>query len=166
MRSSTTPRVRSTARLAAAALLLLTLAGCTSSAAPGHASGETGGATGGATASSDAEFSAARDAYDLKLAECLRGKGFDIKDPRPGQGIEESSEEINAAASICMSEIGDPPVYESPMTDAEIRDSYLKTTACYRELGYQIDDPELGQVLVIPEDATAEDIDTCSGAGQ
>jgi hypothetical protein len=157
---SPTRLIRSATGLAASAALVFLLAGCAPSAESGDATGETGGAK----TADEAEFSAARDAYDLKLAECLRGKGFDVKDPEPGMGIQESGEEINAAASICMQEIGDPPVPETTLSDAELHDLWLKQAECYRELGYNAVDPKPGEYFAIPETATDEDIATCTDA--
>jgi hypothetical protein len=154
------PRLsRSAAGLAATAAILLTLAGCSAPADSGNAPGASGG-SGGSSAS--AEFSAARDAYDLKLAQCLRDSGLDVKDPQPGQGIQESSEEINAAASICMKELGDPPVSESPMDDSEILATHLTWASCFRELGYEVEEPVTGQAFVSPADATDEDYAACT----
>lgn len=138
--------------LAAAAAALLALAGCSSSE---PAPTTTGGAV------SDVDFSAARDAYDLKLAQCLRDRGLDVADPQPGQGITESSEAITAAAGECMSEIGDPPTPGTTMTDAE----YLELTAvwadCFRGLGYEVGTPKPGDAFAAPEEATQQDLDTC-----
>ena len=75
------------AGFAATAAILVTLAGC---AAPAETSGPTSASGGEGASVSDAAFQAARDAYDLELAQCLRDKGLDVKDPQPGQGIQES----------------------------------------------------------------------------
>jgi hypothetical protein len=150
---------RPAAGLAATAVILLALAGCAAPAGPG---GEPSASSSGGAAVSDAEFGAARDAYDLELADCLRGKGFDIKDPQPGQGIQESSEEINAAASICMSEIGDPPVAESPLSDVELLTAQLAWAQCFRDLGYGVAEPSIGQAFVIPDAATDDEIAACT----
>jgi hypothetical protein len=111
---------------------------------------------------SESDFSSARDAYDLKLAGCLRAKGLDVADPAPGKGIQESSPEINAAASKCMAELGDPPtVTPSKAGKAELRKVQLKQTACLREKGYDVEDPTPDGALMVPEDATQEDIEAC-----
>ena len=112
---------------------------------------------------SEQDFEGARDAYDLKLARCLRGKGFDVNDPEPGQGIRESSPEINAAGSKCMAELGDPPmVAKSKSDEAETRKRLLEEAACLREKGYEVEDPSSG-ALTIPENTTQEDMDACVG---
>lgn len=111
---------------------------------------------------SESEFSSARDAYDLKLAGCLREKGHDVKDPKPGEGIQESSAEINAAASECMAEIGDPPtVAPSKQEAAKQRQRLLDQVKCLREKGYEVEDPGSEMAFTIPEDAKQEDVDAC-----
>jgi len=152
---------RSAAGFAATAAILLTFAGCATAADTGGAPGASSSAGGGAPVS-DAEFGAARDAYDLLLAECLRGEGFDIKDPAPGQGIQETSDEINEAASTCMREIGDPPVSESAMSDVELLTAQLAWAQCFRELGYGVAEPSIGQAFVIPDTATDDEIAACT----
>jgi hypothetical protein len=149
---------RPIAGFAAAAAILIALAGC---AAPAGSSRPTS-TSGGEGAVSDSDFQAARDAYDLKLAQCLRDKGLDVKDPQPGQGIQESSAEINEAASTCMSEIGDPPVPASSLSDAEILSAYLTWADCFREAGFDVTEPVSGQAFVVPEDASAEVTAACT----
>lgn len=152
---------RSVAGLAATAAILLTLAGCS---APAEYGGPTSSSTSGGegAAVSDADFSAARDAYDLKLAQCLRDTGLDVKDPQPGQGIQESSAEIDEAASTCMREIGDPPTVASPLSDAEILSTYLVWADCFRDAGFEVVEPVSGQAFVVPEDASAEVLAACT----
>lgn len=111
---------------------------------------------------SEQDFASARDEYDLELARCLREKGHDVKDPEPGQGIQESSPEINADASKCMAELGDPPtVARSQADEAAARKRQLEQAACLREKGYDVEDPTPEQALTIPEEATQEAIDAC-----
>lgn len=111
---------------------------------------------------SESEFSSARDAYDLELAGCLREKGLDVKDPKPGEGIQESSPEINAAASECMAELGDPPtVALSKEGEAEQRKVQLEQTECLRAKGYDVEDPGPGEALTVPENAKQADVDAC-----
>lgn len=160
MRTLPTRLSRSAAGLAATAAILLTLAGCSAPADTGNAPGGSGGSDG--SSASDAEWSAARDAYDLKLAQCMRDSGLDIKDPQPGQGIQESGDEVNAAASACMKELGDPPVFAPTENDAEILATHLTWAACFRELGYEVEEPVSGQAFVSPADATDEDYAACT----
>jgi hypothetical protein len=144
--------------LVATPMLLLALAACSTGGASSTAPTE---ASGGNEVSQD-EMSAARDAYDLKLAECIRGKGLDVKDPKPGEGIQESSPEINAAGSECMKEIGDPPTAAgTKKTDAEQLDEMIQEVDCLRGKGYEIEDPTIETGFTMPDDVTDADIDAC-----
>lgn len=151
MRSSSR-RATGFAAVVAAALIL---AGC--AAAP---SGSGGGGTPDAPAG-DAGFSAARDAYDLKLAQCLRDAGFDVKDPQPGQGITESGDDLNAAASVCMAELGDPPRADAKIDETEALQVMLGWAECLRNRGIEVVEPRLGEAFVLPDDATDEDAKAC-----
>ena len=154
---STSLRPRYPAILASAIGLTLLLAGCTGGTS-GEGESETSAtnSTGG-----NAGFSAARDAYDLKLAQCLRDAGFDVKDPKPGEGITETAEGINEAASVCMGEIGDPPMFEGKVDETEMLETMLGWAECLRERGITVEEPQLGQAFFVPEDASPEDLATC-----
>ncbi|WP_120338740.1 hypothetical protein [Cryobacterium soli] len=154
-----TPLSRTLAGFTATAAILVILAGC---AAPAETSSPTSASGGDGASVSDAAFQAARDAYDLKLAQCLRDKGLDVKDPQPGQGIQESSPEINEAASTCMREIGDPPTAASSMSDAETLTLQLKWADCFRQAGFGVSEPTSGQAFVIPNDASDEVVAACT----
>jgi hypothetical protein len=155
----TTPSLHARRRAVLAALIAAGLVSL-----PACGSAETPPASGGQPRNqvSEQDFSSARDAYDLELAGCLRGKGLDVKDPQPGQGIQESSPEIAAAASKCMAELGDPPsVAMSKADEAELRKVQLEQAACLRGKGYDVKDPSPQEALTDPEDATQEDVDAC-----
>jgi hypothetical protein len=155
----TTPSLHARRRAVLAALLA---AGLVSLPACGADEREPASGTKPANQVSERDFSSARDAYDLELAGCLREKGLDVKDPQPGQGIQESSPEINAAASKCMAELGDPPsVALSKADEAEMRKVQLEQAACLRDKGYDVKDPSPQEALTVPEDATQEDVDAC-----
>ena len=73
-----------------------------------------------------------------------------VKDPKPGLGIQESGPEVQAASSACIAELGPPPV--RVLTDADmasIDKQYLKTAACLRHLGYHVADPAKGTALAL-----------------
>lgn len=146
--------------------LTLVLSGCSSTSSPptvaAQSDSPSSAADVGSGPVSDAEISAARDAYDLRLAECIRGKGVEVKDPRPGEGIRESGPEVQAASSSCISELGEPPV--RPLTEEDMRqidEQYLKTAACLRDLGYDVTDPPKGTALAL-EGVSDADFVTCS----
>lgn len=152
------------------AVLLVTLSACGSSTdSDSSANGTTPspGAAAGAPSSptvGDGELSAARDEYDLTLAQCLRDKGLQVADPLPGQGIQESSPEINEAAMVCMDEIGDPPVSESKVSDSELLAQSLEEAECFRNLGYEVEEPTLELTYTLPEGATDEEVAECISA--
>lgn len=139
----------------AIAAATLILAGCT--AGPGS----TGGADASDAPAGNAGFQAARDAYDLKLAQCLRDAGFDVKDPQPGKGITETGEGLEAAASVCMRELGDPPRPDAQMDETEALEAMLVWADCLRDRGLEVVEPRLGEAFVLPDDATDEDVDAC-----
>lgn len=157
MRSSRWSRMPLAWGCIAAAGAMLMLTGCT----PGTPNAGTSSSS-SAQGASAAERDSARDAYDVKLAQCLRSKGLDVKDPQPGQGIQENSPEIRAGASECMGEIGDPPTANLTAEDKKIIDAtYLKTAKCFRERGYDAPDPAPNQAFAIPEGASDTDIAAC-----
>ncbi len=137
---------------------LILLAGCTV--------GPTGASSTGADTTADAPagdvaFQAARDAYDLKLAQCLRDAGFDVKDPAPGEGITETFDGLNDAASTCMAEIGEPPRADAKVDETEMLEGMLEWAECLRGRGIEVEEPKLGQAFVLPVDATDEDVAAC-----
>ena len=140
------------------AVLLIGLSAC--SAAPSQNS-ESATDGGGSTAVTDDNFSAERDKYDLSLAGCIRDKGFEVKDPRPGEGITEDSPEIREAASACMKELGDPPIPAFKPGSAEYETQQRAFISCLRERGNEVTDPKQGVALSIPESVTEEDLIAC-----
>jgi len=151
----TSIRSRRLITLAASATLALALAGC-STPEP-----RAGTDTGTGPLVTDSDLSAARDAYDLEMAQCLRDKGFDIKDPAPGEGIQEYSDAIWAGMGECTDLIGDPPVSDVPFDDAARLESALIWADCFRDLGYEVVEPKLGEAFAAPEKSTEQDMNTC-----
>lgn len=154
----TSRRSRSAAGFAALLALALTMAGC--AAAPAG-SGGAPPASGTDSPDAAAEFTAARDAYDLKLAQCLRDAGFQVADPKPGQGITETGDDLNAAASVCMAELGDPPQFAGRIDPTEALKEMLTWADCLRDRGVEVEEPRLAEAFVVPADATEQDIDAC-----
>lgn len=151
---------RSAAGFAALLALALTMAGC-SSAPTGD---DRPPASDASAPDTDAEFTAARDAYDLKLAQCLREAGFQVADPKPGQGITETGDDLNAAASVCMAELGDPPRFAGKIDPTEALNAMLVWADCLRDRGLEVEEPRLGEAFFLPVDATEEDVDACISA--
>lgn len=108
---------------------------------------------------SDSGSSDSRDEALLKVAQCLRDHGLDVKDPEPGGGIELSidggdREQADAAMKVCEKYA---PVGE---TDPEAeRDEMTATAQCMRENGVEkFPDPKPGEGLHL-EPSVAEDPD-------
>jgi hypothetical protein len=155
------PRKPWLATLLVAPALLLALSGCASEGPSDSASTPDSGGGAAAQPSTDAEFSAARDAYDRKLAECFRKQGLDVKDPLPGKGITEYSPEIEAAYPACAAEIGDPPSAEGVTLSNEDLEKLLDQAECLREKGYDIQEPTSTDPGFIPAEVSDEDFETC-----
>lgn len=152
-----TRTTRSFLALAAAAVLATSLAACSPGAAP-NTGGDRNASTGQGGGSSS--VSAERDAYDLELAQCLRDRGLEVKDPQPGQGIQENSTEVRNAVPACMDEIGQPPVAEG-YDEAEVLEVWLAEAKCFRELGYDVEEPALGKAYTVPSDASEAEVAQC-----
>jgi hypothetical protein len=112
----------------------------------------------------DAEFSAARDAYDRKLAQCFRDRGLDVKDPLPGGGIVEDTPEIRDAYPGCAEEIGDPPTNAGMTLTPEQLDELLERAKCLRDKGYDIQEPTTTDPGFIPAEVSDEDFEICENA--
>lgn len=157
------------AALLAVPALALALSACgpgtapATPAGPSTSSSASGSSGGGGQAAGEADPE--RDAYDLKLAGCLRDQGLDVKDPAPGEGITETGPEYEAAAAKCREVIGDPPVYDwTPQELDRLHDAYLAEAQCYRDLGYDVKDPGPDDAIAIPEGLTDEEFLSCQGA--
>ncbi len=98
--------------------------------------------------------------YEKVLAyyECLRENGLDVTDPEPGQGvrlpqIDRGDPEQVAAVEACRDlqpgNDGEPP-------DAEAMAKLREFTACMREQGIDMDDPEADGTLHMPEGVDRE----------
>jgi hypothetical protein len=146
--------------LLAGPALMLALAGCTPGSSGDAAPTPTGSSTSG-QAGSDAETSAARDAYDRKLAECFRAQGLDVKDPLPGKGITEEGPEIQEAYPACAAEIGDPPASSDKEVTPEFLKLLLERAKCLRELGNEVQEPTLEDPGFISAEVSDEDFEKC-----
>lgn len=143
--------------VAAAALLLAALAGC--SAPTGEGTADVPSANG----------SGVTDAYpewELDYTQCLRDNGIDIADPDPVKGVLEQPEHddaYRAAAATCEQEVGGPPTNANGYTDQELYDGMLEYAQCLRDNGVDIADPVRGEALIMPEgDVPQEALDTCA----
>lgn len=130
--------------------IALTLALC----ALGVASCGGGGGGGG-------ESQASREDAQLAFAECMRGHGVDMPDPKPGQrgmtfgttkgesgGKDKSSMGINPddpttkkALEACESKMPDIGAEMSPEQEEKFKESALAFAECMREHGVDMPDP-------------------------
>jgi len=90
----------------------------------------------------------------LKIAQCLREKGFEVQDPSSGQGLreqigpqnQEDRQEIFETVRLCAEENNLPLFSENDFVDPELvaaqLDDQLKIAQCLREeKGFEIQDP-------------------------
>ena len=83
----------------------------------------------------------------LKFAQCMRKNGVDMPDPKPGQastavsigGKGVSPEKIEKAMKACQNVAGIP---ETKPLSPEQQDKLVKFTACMREHGVDMPDPD------------------------
>jgi hypothetical protein len=88
--------------------------------------------------------------YALRNAECLRGHGIDVPDPKPGQGLLMDNRDVNPqeferAQRACEKKLGKPPAPDlSPQEEREFRDAMLNYARCMRAEGIDMPDPTFG----------------------
>ena len=106
-----------------------------------------GGGDGQASAgSAQREFQEAA----LEHAECMRRKGIEIPDPKPGQGLvldggDVDPERLERAQQECDREVGRLPLPELSAEDQrEFRDAALAHARCMRRHGVDMPDPKFG----------------------
>jgi hypothetical protein len=105
--------------------------------------------------------------YALKLAECMRGHGIDMPDPRPGRGLaidgDVNPERFEGAQRACQEELGEPPGAElSDEEQREFREAALKYARCMRARGLDMPDPTFdanGEVHITMTAGTGVDED-------
>jgi hypothetical protein len=139
-------------------VLLLGLAAC----APAAENGVDPGAESGANTMTQAE-------WQLKYAECMRAEGIDMPDPGAGGGVvmQSGGVDIGPADQKCKAELGDMPPASAEERDAADQESLewgRGIADCYRENGFDMPDPKLGEDLQFPADAPESVQDEC-GAG-
>ena len=91
------------------------------------------------------------DAF-LVFAQCLRDEGLDVSDPDfssgrgPGgflRGIDREDPAVEAALEACRPLIENARSEATPEEQAERQDQLLAFTACLRDQGLDVDDPDL-----------------------
>ncbi|WP_152030974.1 hypothetical protein [Agromyces aureus] len=156
--------------------ILFALSACApASGGDGATGGGDAGGANGSTAGGGNENSEFDSMFDWQLAytECMRGEGIDMPDPeKNGAGMamklgsEDDMDAMMAAGEKCQKELGDPPPpspEEKAASDQEMLKWATKTAECYRENGYDMADPKLGEMPQFPEDVPEEVMAECGG---
>lgn len=138
-----------------AVLTALLLTGCGTSE-EGGSGGTAGAETGGEKSMEDAV---------LEFAACMRDNGVDMPDPE-GQGMPSlpvtQDEEMEAAMEACEDLL---PVDENAPTEQEAFEHSLELAECLRDNGVDVPDPELGELLDLPQNPDDEEMEafaTCT----
>ncbi|HYJ22780.1 MAG TPA: hypothetical protein VEW07_12260 [Solirubrobacterales bacterium] len=110
----------------------------------GGGAGEGTGAGGG---------SASVEEAGLEFAECMRGHGVEMEDPKPGQNITIPDDEPTTknALAACDGKLADAGRELSAEEGEEFREGWLAFTGCMREQGIDLADPRFpgaGKVLL------------------
>ena len=130
----------------------------------------------GPSTGTDIEADAQQWAIDY--AGCMREHGIDMEDPNAEGGTVASGpvDETPArqeATKACIEKIGPSPVGDSSGSEGsssssgggasgeELREQLLDLAKCLREEGFDVEDPEPGSGLGMPEDITEEALETC-----
>jgi hypothetical protein len=123
--------------------------------------------------SSSAEGALSDDDWQVAMARCLREAGYDVEDPKSGEGIvvpgEADMDAVAAAMNTCQAEIGGPSEPSDPNADAtgmEDQEQTLALAACLRREGYDVADPKAGQPLLLPVDIPADVYSECREEAQ
>jgi hypothetical protein len=110
-----------------------------------HADGTAGPGGGGRTAP------AANTDQLVKYAQCLRGQGLDVPDPKPGQNLGTWLQsagldwnKLQSANGACQDKL--PPGVRDRVNDPQTQDNLLKFAQCMRKNGVDMPDPKGGQV--------------------
>ncbi|SEG72972.1 hypothetical protein SAMN04489712_11056 [Thermomonospora echinospora] len=127
---------RSVFALGLAAVLLLSACGGSEDDAP------SGGGPGGMTVNTD-EL--------VEFAECLRGQGIDVPDPKPGQNLanwlsEENRAELRDSRAVAACEDKLPSAVKDRMKDPELQNRLLRFAQCMRDNGVDMPDPKNGRL--------------------
>lgn len=107
----------------------------------------------------------AYDAWQIKFASCLEGKGYEM--PPAGEGLPfDDSPEWEADAKACQDEIGPPPGGTPSQQEMDAQyEQMLAMFACLRERGYDLEDPKRDGVVALPSGVAPEDMAACSPEG-
>ena len=100
--------------------------------------GDSGSGGGGESASSEEAV--------LEFTECMRAKGVDMPDPQPGDEAIEIADPNDPATKqaerACNPKLDKVAQDVTPEVEEEFREGWLAFTACMREEGIDLADPE------------------------
>ena len=105
--------------------------------------------------------------WQLAYASCMRDEGIDMPDPDPsGGGMRVPMDDMAAleqASTTCRAKLGNAPAPDGrePMSDEAMLEHQLRAAQCFREHGFDVDDPAPGRALGIPNDVSQDVLETC-----
>lgn len=112
--------------------------------------------------------------WQVSFSACMRDEGIeDYPDPDANGGMKagiaqegDDAKRSEAAASACLEKLGEPPAGPGgTMTDEERTEQGLKAAQCFRDNGYDVEDPKPGQMGSINGDIPQEVLEKCIGVG-
>jgi hypothetical protein len=113
------------------------------------------GLVGCGSGGSGSDTSASEEEAALEFTECLRARGVEVEDPKPGQTTIELGERNDPtsekAVAACRRQLGVAGQELSAEEDEEFREGWLAFAKCVREHGVEMGDPEFpgpGKVLL------------------
>jgi hypothetical protein len=100
---------------------------------------------GGGSGTSGGEGSASGEDARLAFAECIRGHGVEMEDPKPGQNIDVGGGDdptTKKALAACSGKLGDSGQELTAGEDEEFKEGWLAFAQCMRKEGIDMGDPE------------------------
>jgi hypothetical protein len=155
--------------------ILFALAGC----APASSGGA--GSIGSPDSSSSSDAGSGQGTSDkseltqwmFDYAACMRAEGIDMPDPSSsGEGIAmklpsgDEMDAMQAAGAKCQDELGEAPPMspeDKEKDDKAFLEWATKAAECYRENGYDVPDPKVGEQPEFPADAPDDLVQECGG---
>lgn len=98
----------------------------------------------GGGSGSGGEAGGSAEEAGLEFAECMRGHGVEVEDPRSGKSlsVEGDDPKTKKALAACHGKLGDQGQELSSEEGEEFREGVLAFTECMRQEGIPMGDPE------------------------
>jgi hypothetical protein len=127
--------------VAIALALALCVVGLVACGGGGSSAG--GGSAGGASGSAGGGESAAGEEARLEFAECMRGHGVEVEDPKPGHGIaiDGKDPKTKEALAACNGKLDGAGQELSGDEDEKFKEGALAFARCMRDEGIEMGDP-------------------------